>query len=711
MEDNQSINWKKTPFIRLILPLIAGILLSIYFKLDSFYWSIPFCFLIGFIVFLHFQKRIAANFSTNYIFGISLYVTLILAGINLTVFRTERNYQSHYLNSLDQSNYTSKLIVEIDEIPKQKPKSLYTIVSLKAIENKGEIVPAIGKLILYFEKDSSSNTLLQGDQIIVNCHLQNISEPRNPEEFNYSQYLYFHQIYQQAYVSSENWKSVSKGGWSFKKIAGKSRDFLLSKLKDNGLEGEQLAVASALILGYKDDLSDDLKHAYSSTGAMHVLAVSGLHVGIIFMVLNNLLRFMDKNRKLMLFKVIILLIFLWFYAFITGLSPSVIRASTMFSFVILGGAFNRTSSIYNTLASSGFVLLCIDPYLVMEVGFQLSYLAVLGIVYFQPKIYKLMYCKNWLLDKIWGITSVSLAAQIATFPLGLLYFHQFPVYFLFSNLVVIPGAMIIIGLGILLFISSSFSIIASFIGYALNEVIYWMNYLVMSIDKLPFSLIEGVSISILGCWLIYAFIVSIVPLLEFKKLKYFNVGLLLLISFLITDIIEDVNIRSHNQIIIFDVKNETVLNFIDVNHNYFFASDGLINDRSKMQFHIKNYWNSLDANSTNFMSFDENATENGFIKEGPFYCFNGKVLFHLNQPFPTQYESLPRINQTIDVCYITQINASSFENSMQFFNAKVIIIGNDVSKKEAQKITTWCEQNKVDLHDIKKDGAYVLTYE
>jgi competence protein ComEC len=710
MEESQRINWKRTPFLRLILPLIAGILISIYFKIDSFYWSIPFITLVGFILFLHFQKKIVSSFAYNYIFGIALYTSLFLGGINLTVFRTEYNYDSHYLHKIDQANYSTKLIVEIDEIPKQKPKSLYTVVSIKAIENKGEIEPAIGKLILYFEKDSMANTILQGDQLIIQCNLQNIGEPRNPEEFNYSQYLYFHQIYQQAYVASDNWKSVTKGGWSLKKVAGKSRDFLLSKLKENGLEGEQLAVASALILGYKDDLSEDLKHAYSSTGAMHVLAVSGLHVGIIFMVLNNLLKFMDKSRKLAVVKLLILLVFLWFYAFITGLSPSVIRASTMFSFVIVGGAFNRVSSIYNTLASSGFVLLCYDPYLVMEVGFQLSYLAVLGIVYFQPKIYKLVYCKNWLLDKIWGITAVSIAAQIATFPLGLLYFHQFPVYFLFSNLVVIPGAMIIIGLGILLFVTSGFTAIASIIGIALNEVIYWMNYLVLSIDKLPFSLIEGISISILGSWIIYALIISTVPILEFRKLRYFNVALVLFITFLAADIIEDYHLRVENEIVLFDVKNEVVLNFVDAEHNYFFASDELINDRSKMQFHIKNYWHSKDAASPMYLSIDENYEEKGFYKNGPFYFFNDKVLFHLNEPFSTKNAALPIINHSIDMCYITQVNASSFEDIMQFIHPKVIVIGNDVSKKEAQKITAWCEQNKVEVHDIKKEGAYVLTY-
>jgi competence protein ComEC len=346
----------------------------------------------------------------------------------------------------------------------------------------------------------------------------------------------------------------------------------------------------------------------------------------------------------------------------------------------------------------------------MEVGFQLSYLAVLGIVYFQPIIYTKWYFKNWLLDKIWGITAVSIAAQIATFPLGLLYFHQFPVYFLFSNLVVIPGAMIIIGLGILLFVSSGFTAIASIVGFVLNEAIYWMNYLVLAIDKLPFSLIEGVSISILGCWLIYAIIVSLVPLFEFKKLKYFNMGLLLMSMFLVTDINEDYHIRNQKQLVIFDIKGDQAINFVDGQSNYFFASDNFILDRSKMQFHIKNYWNSLDANTPTYLDFDKNATENGFLKEGPFYFFNDLIVFYYSDSWTLGRENLPKINQPIDVVYITHLNVIGFEEMMNSLLPKIVVVGNDVYKKDLESIKIWCKDRKIECHSIKEKGAFVLTY-
>ena len=123
----------------------------------------------------------------------------------------------------------------------------------------------------------------------------------------------------------------------------------------------------------------------------------------------------------------------------------------------------------------------------MQVGFQLSYLAVIGIVFFQPRIYNKLTVKNKILDYIWSITAVSLAAQLVTFPLGLLYFHQFPTYFLMSNLIVIPAAFVLLILGVLLFLTSFFNPISTILGMIMNEIVEWVNYLVLYIDQLPFS--------------------------------------------------------------------------------------------------------------------------------------------------------------------------------------------------------------------------------
>jgi competence protein ComEC len=700
----QHVNWKKIPFIRLVLPMIAGILIAIYVKLSSFLWLIPLVVVCSITVGLFIQKKWIQRFETNFWYGISLYLTLFLIGLNLVVLRTQLNYEHHYSHHI-YANQPTQLIVEIEEIPKQKPKSIYTIAQVKGILHEGNVLPTIGHIILYLAKDEASKNIIQGDQLVVTVNLQPIQPPRNPDEFNYQQYLRFHQVYHQAYSSSEHWTLLEKGSANLTKLAGKTRDYLLALLKDNNIQGEEMSVASALLLGYKDDLSDDLKHAYSSAGAMHVLAVSGLHVGIIFMVLNHLLGFMNRSKKLALTKVGILLLFLWFYALITGLSPSVIRAATMFTFVVIGSAFNRSGSIYNTLAVSAFLLLCINPYLVMEVGFQLSYLAVMGIVYFQPKIYALLYVKNSILDKIWIISSVSIAAQIATFPLGLLYFHQFPTYFLFSNLFVIPGAMLIIALGILVFATAPIKALAIFIAGVLQEVIFWMNYLIIQIDQLPFSLVEGISISIFGCWLIYATIMSGVLSLEFRKLKYLNWGIGCLILLLMLDIKEDVELRGTHEIVIYDIKKETAINYISGANNVLFCSDQLWQSESQLLFHLKHHWFERDQMKVTRFQLQENTNNAVVYKRGPIFQFlNHRVVF---------FETIPtsiHIDIVCDIWIVNNASAEQFEQLKDFVHTRVIVLQGDVKRYLANQIKSTVFDKKTTIYDMFENGAFVIKW-
>ena len=177
----------------------------------------------------------------------------------------------------------------------------------------------------------------------------------------------------------------------------------------------------------------------------------------------------------------------------------------MFSFVALAIPAGRRTNIYNTLAASAFFILWYDPFLIMSVGFQLSYIAVLGIVYMQPALYNLWEPTNRLWDEVWKITCVSIAAQLATLPLGLLYFHQFPNYFLLSNLFVIPGSFVVLILGILILVVNVISPIASFLGMLLEWTIKALNVIVFTIEDFPFSLIENVYITTFQCWVLISY--------------------------------------------------------------------------------------------------------------------------------------------------------------------------------------------------------------
>ncbi len=694
------LNWKNAPLIRLILPLIAGILLGIYTELHSVWWIAP---LIGSGLITSAQllrTKQSPSLRKELIFGGLTQLLFMLIGINLIVFKTAGNKPSHYQHF--NTKYEGNYIVEVTEIPKEKPNSIQVVAEVQhVVSSSGKWLNTTGEVLLYFEKDTSSLAILQGDQIYVKSLFQTILPPQNPGQFNYKQYLAFNQIYQQGFVQHDSWKLLSSGHFSIIGYASALRDKLLKTLKHHGVSGDELAVASALILGYKDDLDTDLKHSYSSAGATHVLAVSGLHVGIIFIAISSLIGVFDRKEKLTFMRLGLVLGVLWSYAIITGLSPSVVRAATMFSFVAVGKAFKRDSNIYNTLAGSALVLLIVNPYLIMEVGFQLSYLAVLGIVYFQKIIYNRIYVPNKFLDYIWSITSVSIAAQLTTFPLGLLYFHQFPTYFFISNLVVIPAAMIIIALGIGLFIFAWAPPIAALFGLLLTWVIFAMNWVVRSIDQLPVSLLEGISISILECWMIYGIIVLLVVSKESRKLWYLNITLIFALVLLSLDHIEDQENRQTRQIVLYSVKDEPNINFICGKANHMVCSESLINDQSTLLFNIKHHWFDLDLNTPIHYTLSDSIQTNYLLGQKQFYQFFDHTLFHFGNE-----TTLANIG-AVDILYISASDYFSIDDILDKIEPSLIVLSNGCHWKYRKELEQLNAHQKVDYHDIKEEGAYV----
>ena len=254
---------------------------------------------------------------------------------------------------------------------------------IQAIVNKGDTFAINGTMLVYFQKDTSAFQLGYGDELVLKGMLNEISQPQNPNEFNYKRYMGFHQITHQIYAPSESWQ-ITKAGSGFVRIIKNWQHGVLDIIESHDITDRELAIVSALLVGYKHHLSADQVNAFATAGAMHVLAVSGLHVGIIFLIVNSILKPLERFKWGLYLKGVLLLLSLWLYAAITGLSPSVTRAATMFSFIIAAQQFKRHTNIFNTLATSAMALLILNPFLVVEVGFQLSYLAVIGIVVLQP---------------------------------------------------------------------------------------------------------------------------------------------------------------------------------------------------------------------------------------------------------------------------------------------------------------------------------------
>jgi competence protein ComEC len=310
------------------------------------------------------------------------------------------------------------------------------------------------------------------------------------------------------------------------------RDGLLCILRDNHMEGREFAVAAALLLGYVEELDPELRSAYSASGAMHILSVSGMHVGIIYLFLEFLLGFMNRSKTGRLSKAILLLLLIWFYAILTGLSPSVLRSAAMLSLPIVGRSLNRSPNMYNVVAASAIFILAFDPSLLLDTGFQLSYLAVTGIMVLYKPVYDLYVTSAWLPDKVWSVVAVSIAAQIATLPLTLYVFHQFPNYFMLTNIFVVPLSSLIIYTGILVLVVGYVPVVSLLCAKVLVFLVWLLNSVIVGIERLPFSTLNGIYITGSGMILLYLFIAVVFLYLTRRQIVF--LGMVLIVAILLS---------------------------------------------------------------------------------------------------------------------------------------------------------------------------------
>ncbi len=701
------------PLLRLLLPFIGGIISVVYLKPNNTYLLSGFGIVTALFLLLLFIKKLNVNYKFRWFFGVLIYTNLLLAGACLTSLKYQ-NTDSLSILLTKQNNQI--LIGEITEPTHIKEKTVKAILTINSIKNQNDWIKCNSKVIVYLQKDSLSKKLNTGDLIAFESKLENIPPPKNPHEFDFRKYLSFHLINQQAFLSSDDWKLLQTSSASgIYKIASNSRRFLINTLRKKGIQGKELAVASALILGYKDNIDAQLKGAYASAGAMHVLAVSGLHVGIIFLIFNRLFSFLKKFKYGKIIKGIILILILWLYALLTGLSPSVMRAATMFTFIVTTKMANRNSSFFNTLAASALVLLIHNPLLIMEVGFQLSYIAVIGIVIIQPWINNWFNIRYWLLRKIWEITAVSIAAQIATFPLGLLYFHQFSNYFMLSNLIVIPLAIGILYLGIITLSFSFIPIIGDYLAVGLKYLIRFLNYSVNFIDALPYSLSENIRFSVSDTWLIYLFIVFIISLIAYRKFNYMLLGSSFIIVFLFSTLWIRYNNLDQQKLIVYNIPQYSAINFIDGNDNILISDIELTQNRSKLLFHVQNSWINNSLNKEKVVRFDyltkkhllsniyKIDNKNLFTKRNYFQFYNYKIAIIDNN---YQLKSNQNI-LSVDLLILTKNTKRSIKDLLTQFNPDQIVIDASNSSYTSQRLKNESAEQRVNCWSVLLDGAYI----
>lgn len=510
------------PFVRYTLFFMLGILLYPYldFIERPQLMAATLCFLILYLilVLVDYSKK---TYQLRAGFPLLAYSLLVLLGVMFTHLKDVKNNPSHLLFQPGAEGYLG-LVLDHDQ---KKAKSWANRVAVKMVKKDNKFFPSTGEVIVYH---TVSENLKPGEVIWISGTPPTIDPPKNPHEFGYQQFMSNQQIYHSHFIGTHVVQIGITNEQSIQRWVLKLRAVLLGRI-DRYIEAPfSRQIAHALLLGQKKNLEKELSEAYITAGTMHVLAVSGLHVGILY----GFFFLLIKPYRLSIAKRVVYLSILigiiWLYALLTGMSPSVMRAATMFTLIGLAQMKSRNPSIFNTLALSALILLIFDPYILYSVGFQLSYLAVLGILIFQPWIRELWMPQNRIVFYLWEITTVGIAAQLATFPISAHYFHVFPTYFIFSNLIAIPAAFLIMSLGIPFLMLSYFEPVGRLLGSLLDQIIQAENRVIFLIQKLPFAKIDQINLSLLEMLLVWLLVIYTYLLVREAKKKYALYFLLIL---------------------------------------------------------------------------------------------------------------------------------------------------------------------------------------
>ncbi|MES2656633.1 MAG: ComEC/Rec2 family competence protein [Bacteroidota bacterium] len=582
--------WHHIPFVRVIIPMCIGIGINMFFPMPLLVNGIG--LIVSFVLLLavwHFSKYKMRGILFGLCFNISCYFT----GVAIHNSHNHLNYANHYTY-----HQAEQLLVEVIEPAQMRKHSIKCKLRVLKVYNHKISTDVDGLLLAYFKKDAAILTKLKyGTHLLIKSDYKLIKEPQNPYEFNYKRYLGFNQIYRQIYLQANDFLVVDNdGGNGIWQLAYGAQDFFNVALQQYVNGATEIAILKALLYGFDDDIDPDLVRAYSNTGTLHVLAVSGMHVGLIFWLINLVLRYFDKRHYQRMFKAIISIACIWAYSVLCGLSPSILRASVMFSFVAVGSAFKNKPNIYNTLAASAFTLLLFDSNMLANVGFQLSFLAVFGIVSLQKYFKQWFSFDTWIMNEIWTIISVSIAAQLATFPLGLLYFHQFPVYFMASNLLIIPLTTVIIFVAIGMIVLAGLtqvipvlSIATLALGYIVKYLIVATNYIVVWLEKLPFSFIAGIHINEIETILIFVLVAYTCNYFISRKQYLFKYALICLLLLAITHTVEQIKISKQQFICLYNINKTFAMQIFQGNKSTLIADASLLNDRDKFHFHIQQH--------------------------------------------------------------------------------------------------------------------------
>ena len=669
------------PLARITIGFVLGLLVAYYVQLPvQLVFSILILTFIVFSLLFYFGKN-----KNSIYFGVATYLLSFIIGISNQIVHTDFFQKSNYIHDSTLFEKPHFINLTIREKLKNSSYSDRYIAVINRVDKKDQT----GKILLNIPKDSASHELEIGTSLLIKGILTKNKPPNNPNQFDYSRYLENKQIYAQLYADISEIKTGSKIQKNVWYYSSKLRARILQNLEKNNFNKTELNVALALILGQRQEISADIIRDYQYAGAVHILSVSGLHIGFILLFVTFLLKPIPNTRRGSFIKLIIILLSLSSFAIIAGLAPSVVRSVTMFSFVALGSHLRRSVNIYHTLLVSILLILLVEPSFLFDVGFQLSYVAVFFIIWLQPLLTTLWNPKTKFSKYAWDILTVSFAAQIGTLPLSIYYFHQFPGLFFITNLLIIPMLSIIMALGVVVMILAAFNIIPIFLSQLLEWSIYYLNKTINTIASFEQFIIQDIPLHFYV--LISSYLLLFTMIIWFKK-PAFNKLVMVLISIIIFQISYFKiywNTTTEQELIIFNTKRNSLIAERKAGDITVYAKDSILKTAHKSSV-LKSYCIG------NLSSIKHKEELQNYI------YFNGKKIFVLDS------SGVSPKNNNPDILLLTQSSKINLDRLLITMKPKIVIADASNFKNIQRNWKASCEKHKIPFHATAEKGFYKL---
>jgi competence protein ComEC len=621
----------------------------------------------------------------NRYFGLSIFGLAFAVGMSTQTIHTDAYQKNHFtqLPNIFEQQHTFTIVL------KEKLKNTANNQRYVALVNQIDSTKCSGKLLLNINKDSLHHSFIIGNRLQIQGSLYPNMAPKNPFQFDYGTYLKNKQIYGQLYANATQIKvsyRIEKDVWYY---AARIRNSIIDNLKKDGFKATELNVAVALLLGQQQDIDPEIIKDYQFAGAVHILSVSGLHIGFVLLFVTFILKPVPNNKKGSLLQLIVILYSLWLFGILAGLAPSVVRSVTMFSFVAIGQHLRRSVNGYHTLLVSILLILLVQPGFLFDVGFQLSYLALFFILWFHPLLSRLWEPKNKILNYIRDILSVSFAAQIGTLPLSLYYFHQFPGLFFITNLAIIPLTGFIMGLGVVVMILAYFDLCPNYLSKALEWCLFVIDKIIHTIASFEQFIIKDIPFN--SVFLLGSYMLIISSILWFEK-RRFQRMIAILVSVIFIQIAllwNKYDSTNQREWIVFNSNKNTFITERIGTKVTLFANDSLLKIGVKNQT-LNNY---LVGNFSHLSAAKK-------IKNTAFFKGHTILIIDSMGIYPKQ--------QQADILVLTQSPKINLDRLIQIHHPKEIVADATNYKSFQEKWKASCLKAKIPFHSTSEKGFYIL---